>query len=381
MKKAFIYIFLAIILGSCIYPYDQQIQESPGDFLVLDGAIIVGGNSTVKISKVAPLSFDLSPHERMQDGTAWIEDDKGGVYESSASGPASVLEIPMENASPDRKYRMVAKVEGRVYSSDWMDALEPPVIDEVSIALDTITQKVEVRATLRGGDNSTGYVGISFDETWEFHSDFMCWYDYNRRTGMVEKRATAYPNYWCWMNKPSDGTMLVDFTQMTSDLIQSYLVKSFDRSDNRIQKRYSINVKAVTLPKMTYRYLKNLQYITHGGGSLFSPNPGEMASNVRCETDPSIRVFGYVTASKVASRRVFINDDYYIRPETSIASLFLPDVSNYRDVYDMGSRPIDYMSLPKGPLGQDISGVYWGPLRCIDCVSVGGTKEKPDFWE
>ena len=149
MKNAFIYIFLAIILGSCIYPYDQQIHESPGDFLVLEGAIIVGGNSTVRISKVAPLSFDLSPHERMQNGTAWIEDDQGGVYESSASGPASVLEIPMENASPDRKYRMVAKVEGRVYSSDWMDALEPPVIDEVSIALDTITQKVEVRATLR----------------------------------------------------------------------------------------------------------------------------------------------------------------------------------------------------------------------------------------
>lgn len=379
MKKAFIYIVTAIILGSCVYPYDQQIEGSPEDLLVLDGDIIVGGSSSVKISQVSPLSLKKYPSVRNVSGVAWIEDDQGGVYESPDPGPASAFEIPMENASSDRKYRMVAKVKGRVYSSDWIDPLEPPVIEDVSIDLNERLTGVEVRVTLSGGESGTGYVGISFDETWEFHADFICWYDYIN--GRVQKRSTQYPNYWCWMNKPSEGMMLVDYSEMTSDVIQSYLIKSFSRSDNRLHKKYSINVKAVTLPEETYRYLKNLQDITQGSGSLFSPNPGEMASNIRCETDPSERVFGYVTASKTSSCRVFIGNNYYLRPEMSLASIFIPEPGNFKDVYDSGSRPIDYMTLPRGEMGQDLSGVYWGPLRCIDCIVAGGTKEKPDFWE
>ena len=76
--------------------------------------------------------------------------------------------------------------------------------------------------------------------------------------------------------------------------VSGYPLLSFPRTDNRNHRRYCVNVKARTLSPKTYRFLKNLQDISSGGDNLFTPEPGEIAGNLHCESDPDRMVLGYV---------------------------------------------------------------------------------------
>ena len=262
-------------------------------------------------------------------------------------------------------------MDGRV----WRAAL----IALCSAALLLMAVVFGMEAAVNGGEAATGYIGLTYEETWEFHTDYLCRYELDTTRWRVYERTTEYPNYWCWANAASTDMTLVDYTQISGDRIVEFPLHSFPRTSGRNHKKYSIKVNAVTLPAATYRYLKNLQDITQGSGSLFSPNPGEMASNIICESNPDLSVLGYVTTSLSTSKRAFLDSRYYtpLMPPTNY--LFISE--NFKEDYEYGYYPVDLMILPRGENGEDVEGVYWGPLRCIDCIEAGGTKEKPDFWE
>ena len=378
MKKSLIIIASLFVLASCVYPYEATLKGTEQDIVVLEGSIVVGGVSTVKISKMRPIDTDSFIPGKTK-GTAWVEDDQGGRYNSSSTEASNLINIPMENARSGRKYRMMATVEGETYASDWMDIVPPPVIEDVTFSSSNRSTDVIVGVTLNGGEAATGYIGLTYEETWEFHTDYLCRYELDTTRWRVYERTTEYPNYWCWANAASTDMTLVDYTQISGDRIVEFPLHSFPRTSGRNHKKYSIKVNAVTLPAATYRYLKNLQDITQGSGSLFSPNPGEMASNIICESNPDLSVLGYVTTSLSTSKRAFLDSRYYtpLMPPTNY--LFISE--NFREDYEYGYYPVDLMILPRGENGEDVEGVYWGPLRCIDCIEAGGTKEKPDFWE
>ena len=366
-------------LASCIYPYDGKLTGTNEDIVVIDGNIVAGGTSTVNLSKVLSFAEGARYDSEAAKGKAWIEDDAGGkYYPSSPEEISSSLTINTENAPEGRKYRLVANVEGKIYSSDWLDVVKAPIIEDIEIGLSKDRTDVDVKVTVRGGEGASGFIGLSYDETWEFHADYECRYELDTLRWRVFPRMSPYPNYWCWKHESSQGTILMDYSELDDDRVTSYKLLSFPTTSKRNHKRYSINVKAVNLPEVTFKYMKNLESISKGQGSLFSPNPGEMVSNVRCESDPSVRVLGYVTALLEASKRVFIGSKFYTYVEPPITYLFVP--ADIPESYGYGNYPVDLMTLPKGEMGADLTTVFWGPLRCMDCVVEGGTKQRPDFW-
>ncbi len=375
MKKFYLPALILAMVSSCIYPYDPDLEDRSDEVVVIEGSIVIGGNATARLSKMSPLSGSATP--AYVTGTVTVEDDGGNVYASSA-GPGQTVTIPMKDASPDGKYRMRAVVDGKEYVSDWMTALSPPEIKSVSFTADD--DLVYVTASLDGGKDPTGYLALSFEETWEFHVDFICWYQLDTMNWKMSRRNEMYPNYWCWKTESSKVTTLVDYSEMEGNRVESFPVRQFSRFDNRNHRKYSINIKAFTLPKETYRYLKNMNEHSSGGGSLFTPNPGEMVSNVRCESDPGQAVVGYVTAALVSSHREFIGDEYFKYVAPQLTSLVIPRESEFMYYYHQGYYPIDNMVFDFGD-GNVQTGTAWGPLRCIDCVVAGGTREKPDFWK
>ena len=380
MKKIVAIIAILAGLASCVYPYDPELEGTSEDIVVFEGSIVAGGTSTVKFSNVSSLSTPYYTFKKIS-GTACVEDDKGTVYNPSSPDPSSNVSIPMDNAPTDRKYRMKAVIDDLVYYSDWLEPLAPPEIEDVSFSLFRDSTTVLVSVLLNTGEQGTGYVGITYDETWEFHADFQGQYFLD--TLSWEVFPEIYPNYWCWKTVSSTDMMLLNYSAMSSIRGVPYTFHSFPCSNNRIQKLYSINVKAITMSEKAYRFMNNLAYISNGNGSLFSPNPGEMASNIRCDSDPERHVEGYIFASKAASVRAFLDNRYYKYSSPSTSNLFIPDKEiGYRFYYESDAYPIADMSLPvwKEDHYEDVSGLYWGPIRCIDCVVAGGTKQKPDFW-
>lgn len=384
MKKIFAYIVLCITLASCVFPFEATLDGTTEDVITFEGRIVVGGVSTIRFSKV----YTSEDNDFVTiEGTAVIEDENGKEYKSSQAVPSSYLEIPMEDADPDLKYRMKAEVNGKTYVSDWLDSLEPPIIKNVSISPDDTD--VNVILEMDSGKDATGYIGVAYNETWEFHTEFKSLY-YAEKISMSKieyrLRPEEYENYWCWRIVSHPGTTLVDYADTWKDGSGEFRLQSFPRSNERNHKKYCIEIKAVTLTEPAYIFLKNLQKISEGDRSLFSPNPGEVSSNVFCESDPDQKVTGYVIASQVASTRVFMDSRFYKPEAPSIVSLFLPNPRepNTREIsvdFQRENLPVDSLSLPKGNYGRFISAFYWAPLRCVDCIVAGGTKEKPDYWD
>ena len=402
MKKHLSILAFCFSVTACIYPYTPELDEAPEGILAVDANITVGDVSTVRLGTL----YSLYPQESFKspdfsDAEVWLEDDAGGSYRGVASRPSSdptgyltssstfdymyggyydpynpVFYIDTENAPGGRKYRLYIKALGATYTSDWSDFGEPPVITDIQFLADE--ENVTVAVSLEGGPDATGYALLSFEETWRFHVDYIPQYTVTPvgNSFRIEDTGPDQSKYWCWKSQNNQRTYPVDYTSMSTDGVTNWPLQRFPRSDNRNHQRYTVNVKARTISKSTYRFLKNLEDISSGGDNLFTPTPGEIASNLHCESDPNRMVLGYVIFSKSVSKRAWMSSKYYKgRPNYYTLLWLLPEL--YKMYYESGYTVLDYTESPREGEGQ----YGWGPPQCYDCTAAGGTLTRPDFWE
>ena len=409
MKKSLSIIAVLALATACIYPFQPDLEEAPEGVLAVDGSIMIGEPSIVRVGsmfslipkKTDPSSapggyyYASSLEHGLEVQRVWAEDNAGVVYEGTYSpinfdGNYTMLpySIPTEKAPNNRSYRVCIQANGDLYSSDWIKPLAPPVLRKITFKASKQTEKAEVTVavTLDGGEDATGYVLLSFDETWKFHADWYPNYDYDPDSNTVSERLTVWDRYWCWKHVDSQTQVPVDITGMTGSTLKDYPLHSFSRYDNRNHDRYCIRVKARTIDKSTYLYLRHLEESTQSGDNLFTPNPGEISGNLRCETDPDRMVLGYVTVAIASSLRTFKNSQYLLTRPTDLYSLSYPDAVpqmpgqySWIDYYQMGYLPLVSNTLP--PSNPPLGPYGWGRSQCYDCIAAGGTQVKPDFWD
>ena len=408
MKKILSLLAVLTLATACIYPYQPDLEDAPEGILVVDGNLMVGEKSQVRIGFMSSLwpkpgqsqSGELVYYTRAA-GTGsvrvWAEDDGGGVYEgaldmaaSSAANPNTPFSIDLENAPDDRSYRVCVQAGNDRYSSDWIKPLAPPVIKNVTFGIPKLTTgktDVTVSASLDGGPDATGYLLLTYEETWRFHAEYYPNYIYIPASNSVTERVyPAWDRYWCWKISDKGTQVPVDYTGMTSASLKSFPFHSFSRYDNRNHQRYSILLTARTIDKDTYMYLNHLEESTESGDNLFSPNPGEVSGNLRCENDPERMVMGYVTVARTTSVRTYLDSRYLLTRQPNLYDLAYPPqwpkISGgawWGEFYEMGYMPLVENTLP--PSDADFGPYGWGPLTCYDCIAAGGTQTRPDFWE
>ena len=384
MKHLLPYIALLCSAVACIYPYDPEVDDVPENVLAVEGEIIAGGVTSVRLGTLRPLWNENSSigygdyvyHTTPFKGArVWVEDEAGTTYAGTDPDNDGSVSIPMTSAPTDRKYRLCINALGESYVSDWIDILAPPTIRDVSFSIGD--RDVVVGVSLDGGSGSTGYALLSYSETWEFHSDFWAEYVVDPTTWSISHRMGDYYFYWCWRTYNNPKTFPVDFSSLEGNGITGYPLLRFGRSDSRLHRKYSVNVTARTISAETYRYLTHLENISENTDDLFSPNPGELDGNLRCESDPDRMVLGYVTASATVSKRVFLGEGHFIATPVSEGSLVFPFEEEYGKYFSLDYLPLvenNGSRAGEGPFG-------WGSPRCYNCVAAGGTKEKPSFWE
>ena len=409
MKKHLSILAFCCCVTACIYPYTPELDEAPGGILSVDANITIGEISSVRLGTLYSLfpsgnssEMDSYALPNFSGAKVWLEDETGGTYQGYTNGPSSdpsgyltssssfdymyggyydatspVFYIDTKNVPGDRKYRLCINALGNTYTSDWSDFGEPPVISDIQFMADD--QNVTVAVSLEGGPDATGYALLSFDETWRFHVDYIPMYTVTPRPGgsfSITETGPDDSKYWCWRSQNNYRTFPLDYTSMSTDGVTNWPLQRFPRYDNRNHQRYTVNVKAKTISKSTYRFLKNLEETSSGGDNLFSPTPGEIASNLHCESDPDRMVLGYVIFSKSVSRRAWMNSQFY-KGRPSYYSLFwlLPDL--YKIYYEAGYTVLEHTDSPREGEGE----YGWGPAQCYDCTAAGGTLIQPDFWE
>jgi hypothetical protein len=115
---------------------------------------------------------------------------------------------------------------------------------------------------------------------------------------------------------------------------------------------------------------------TESIGSIFDPLPSDLKGNIQCTSNPEEGVVGYLTASSLNQKRIFITpteadwnfnynclDLFYIPNDPDSIRAFMP-----------GVLPIDLIV-------QDFKEVWMAAApRCVDCVTRGGNLAMPSYW-
>lgn len=373
--KRLIFLLALAMTASCIYPYNPELESTEGNTIVIDGQIYVGGTTLVKLGYVRPIS-SLGYGAGAPMGTAKVECSDGSVFLPASSSPSDVIYIPTAGASYDNQYRLVVEAEGRTYVSDWVEPLKPPTITDVHFEADD--KSVYVYASVDAGEDGTGYIGFTHEETWEFHSEFKVDIIISPQTWEYTNLATLeyeYPYYWCWQSASNNTINPVDYGFLGGTGAENVLIQTFPRTSQRNHKRYSILVKASSLSEKTYSYNRHIQSQESGGSDLFTPNPGMMPGNIRCESDESRQVYGLVYAGGTTTYRAWLDDRYYIAPAENLSKLYFVAPEQYEYYYyTINARPVKYVTL------DGVFDVGWGAHRCINCIEAGGTQDRPDFW-
>jgi hypothetical protein len=244
--------------------------------------------------------------------------------------------------------------------------------------------------------NGSHYFRWAFNETWEYHSDIRTelafipseqYFDettgkWKSKEGHYEK---VYPgDYYCWKSYDSPSINIFSTANQKEDRFEELAFHTISLSDKRIQSLYRITVQLAAQSEDAYNYWNNIRQNSSGQGSIFSPVPSEMASNVFCISDPSVQVVGFLNAA-VPARAIMYYDNVkegfyepehpYERMDTTIAA---GDIKIADELYKYGYLP--YSEIYSIMSYSEPSEYTWALRICIDCRAQGGTRTRPADW-
>ena len=389
MKLHIYPLLIAVILGmaSCVYPFDID-AEGEGGSMVIEGDILIGELTTVKLSYTVPItSFSTQGSEELIPAEVTVLDDRGGVYNVISQGPEGYV-VDTRDADPGRQYKLRVKnfENNRTYESSFQQVCKPAVIDSLSYNIDSKRDRLDVAISMHSGSES--FFRWTFVEDWEYHTTMKAAYKYippavHRNfwgsevadgTGSVEKMSADDLTYYCWSHNVSRNIMIFSIEKQSDDRFVDLEFYTIDRTDRRISYIYHIAVQLQALTKDAYAYWANVRDHSDYSGSLFSPNPSEVLGNITCIEDPSEVVYGYISAAQRSVKTLYIRaSSFYKEKENFDRTLAQPSQKEWYTYYKNGYLPFDTGENPLAPPD-------WVKSRCVDCRLFGGTTTKPDFW-
>lgn len=382
MKKYIYILFAALLASSCIYEFTPEGGKAEKR-LVIEGDIVLGGESKFDISYTVP----IGSYENEEDeiviapyGEGWIEASDGTIYKDSRDNfHGSSFTINTESASENLRYRFHFDdiTNGRSYISRWQEVAPQPEIEKVYVDYDDWS--VYVRMDVNGFDNA--YFRWNYEENWEIHAQYapMYYFDVeNERVVENENSMQDFSLYYCWKRFKPSIFGLAQTEKQNENKMQGRIIASYERTDDRFQLMYRMDLEVTGITKDAYNYLNNMLEISDISGSLFSPSPDDTRGNIVCQQDSTEFVIGYVSVVKPVKKRfqVFQGENLFYRLGYyyTLAEPKLEEGQTLLDYYNMDNRPVQEIS------GESEQTVGWGPRRCIDCTALGGDKNKPADW-
>jgi len=381
---------ISLIIVSCRKPYSAPTIKSGASYLVVEGAINSGTDSTIiHLTHTIPLSSPSgtqSPPEL--NATVTIESNANAVYPLSETGNGYYASIGL-NLSPANKYKLKIVTAGnKIYESDFVPIKNSPPIDSVSYQIETTSLRINV--TTHDPSNSTRYYRWDYNETWIIHSK----YDSQLKlikfpVDSIVARPPSEQIYTCWQSDVSSDIVLGSTAKISNDLLINYPVTIIPSTSEKFTERYSILIKQYAMTPEAFNYYQELKKNTESLGSIFDPQPTSLTGNIHCITNPSEQVIGYITAGSVSQVRIYISARKLPTNANWIPNLPQFDCDFETPVYHPGPKnPYSVKEyfytgilIPIRPVGAPHPFGYTGasPI-CVDCT-LRGSNKPPAFWK
>jgi hypothetical protein len=275
--------------------------------------------------------------------------------------------------------------------SDPVTPKQTPPIDSVSwtIGPDEIaqTQALYIFVNTHDPANNTHFYRWDFTETWKHEALYKDYYTVQNGYYFLSPDTTS-KNWNCWNNASSTNILLGSSAALSADIIsQAPLTKIF-QNDPRMDIRYSILVRQYALDAPAYDYWALVQKQSQTLGGLFDIQPARLTGNLHNLKDPAEPVYGYVSASSIKEKRIFINNQelpgWIPTPMQCTQYVFRPDSIPgdsiwYRRYYKNIDPNFTFFEFSKDP--KNIRIQLFISTACVDCTFQGGSTIKPPFWQ
>jgi hypothetical protein len=379
---------MIILIASCKKPYEPNIAATGNNYLVVEGTINTGADSTIiKLSRTVDLSGKVSTAAE-SNASVNVESDQNEVYILKAVGNGTYASASL-NLDNTKKYRLsIITADGKFYKSDFVAGKTAPPIDSVGYTIKN--NGLQVYVNTHDQNNSTTYYRWDYEETWQFHAKYFSVYVSNG-TAMVE-RTSAQDIYYCFSHDVSNTINLGSSARLKQDVIYQAPITVIPSTSEKIEAKYSILLKQYALTPEAYAFYQNLKKNTEQVGSIFDAQPSELKGNIHNVNDAKETVIGYISAGNVQTKRIFISNADLPRDWVAAypyggcrldSTYFVEPFTHFMAVQELliALPPVALgISEMKGPDGRATVGYMRSTTECADCT-IRGTKKQPDFWK
>jgi hypothetical protein len=368
MKKGQAFLIITLfVLAACREEYQPQVTQQNLNYLVVEG-IINPDSTTVMLSRTRTIN-DTTTLIPEPNAVVFIQGERGSSY-LMTTRPGGIYTIGTLPLDLTDKYRLKISVSSKQYVSDFVNLEHTPPIDSVSW-----NQNTDVTISLSTHDptNNTRYYRWEYEETWEFHSYYDSHLGYSN--GQIYFLDSSQIVHVCYNSAASTQILLGTSAELSNDIIDNTPITVIPDGSEKLTERYSILVKQYALTKEAYEFWQLLRRNTNQVGGLFDAQPSELIGNLHCISNPAEPVIGYVSASTVETKRIFIGrtelsfwhytaEDFFCTPKIISDSVqyYLSDTSMAPAYFVTGGA----LAIAK--------------KSCVDCRRHGGKTVKPPFW-
>jgi Domain of unknown function (DUF4249) len=373
----------------CRKPYDVPAFKTSLSILSIDGMINTGAakRSVFLVSRSVNLSDSL-PYKAELNARVQIKDISGNTFQLTDSAFNGVyVSDPLTLDANSRFQLSVISSDGKKYLSDFVSPKTAPAIDSIYWQLndDAVlgTQVINVYLDAHDPSNNNAYYRWDYEETWLNRSR------YESKWKVIGD--SIYPLspenelYNCWKYNSSSDILLGSTINLSSSVVSRKQIARFLKNDSKMDVEYSTQVRQYPLDEAAYKYWLTISQNAQNPGSFFDFQPNQLAGNIHCVSNPNDPVIGYVSASTIAEKRIFIRNSQLPGWQSNFA----------------GNCPLD--SFPTNPLNTlrynfadtsltiyeflhgSIIPLFPGTIiltkkPCVDCRFQGGSVSKPDYW-
>lgn len=384
-------LFFIVVSQGCKLPYDPPAIASPGSYLVVEGMINSGTDSTfIKLSRTVPLSSG-NTHKPELGAQVVVEGDDSSKYLLMDFGKG-MYATPALSLDKTHKYRLrITTSNNESYLSSYEAVLNNPPIDSIGFTVPDYNT-VQIHVNTHDPANVVNYYRWDYAETWKFHSPYESAFVTNGRE--IVRRTPAQQVYYCFGRDSSSTIILGSSASLTQRVIHQKPIVHVLANTEKLQDKYSIEVNQYALSKDAYNFWVNMKKNTEQLGSIFDAQPSTINGNIQCLSTPSKPVIGFIGVSNVQRKRIFITRyqlprdlNYFTFPYTCKLDTVLFDYQSPNGgptVNQVAGRliPLGSQSIPLDQLldSSGIIGYTASSQVCASCTERGTTKQPP-FWQ
>lgn len=390
---------LILFAHSCISTFDPDYKGGEGDLLVVDGSLIKGiETQIISISRSTTIS---KPGFQPVEGCfVKIIDDSGNEFvfnEEPRGRYMSHIDDALLNY--DTRYKLIFTTpSGETYESDYQKLLETPPVDSIYYIKknhyipDSVkhVQGIQFYVDLDAPDAASRYYRWQIKETWEIHATWMISGVYDGMTIRFDPTHPSDSLYYCWDSKTATGIYTYSTNYLSHNVLKEVPLhfKRFNSQDLTI--KYCATVSQFALNEDAYRYWHQKEIELTESGQIYTTQPSQYKSNIHNINIPDEKVLGYFWVSSCTKKHLFVQNPFHVKysgPDVcnSIGSCaeFI-DEEFINNLYNLIRLAKDFPEPPVYiyyKLINEFMCAYLTKDECIDCRLMGGTNQKPDFWQ